>query len=139
MPESSASIGLPYDLPVRLGNTLRSRVLVLNPKSGALQGGTVVASLFKSIADKTPMSSPKLEVTALDPSPSGARRWLISLDKAKVKALADLPVDMAAGASGRRQAGIRTFYWTCSYETDDGASWPLYYGKLNIYLGASSG
>lgn len=141
MPETSASIGIQRDLTVRLGNTLRPQVLALSLTTGTLAGGRVRASIFRSQADMTPLAAPNptFDVTQLEPLPNGGPRWRIELDKERVKALAQLAAPTTVQSGSAKKPGVRTLYWTCSYETDDGTSYPIYYGKLNIYLGATSG
>lgn len=141
MPDASSSIGVQRDLPVRNGNTLR-RFLVLQLKSGQLQGGTVRADIFRTISDMNPLAppSPTFTVKRLMTSPATAPRFSLELTKEQVTELAALATDPSVpSGTSRQRTGMRTLYWTCSYEDDTGDRRTLYYGKLQILLGASGG
>lgn len=139
MPESSSSIGVQRDLSVRLGNTLRPMMLTLRLKTGVLIGGTVRAEVFLAEASTTPVSIPTFAITQMETLTTGEPRYRLSLDKDRVAQLAQLSVTSAGTASSRLSTGVRTLWWTCSYEDDAGNRYPLYYGRLLIYLGAAGG
>lgn len=135
MPDVSPSIGTQRDLTVRLGGTLRPQVLTLRLKSGQLVvGGVVRASLFQAAHDINPIASPTFAITALSPSTAGEPRYRIGLSRASVAALVPLATDAAARGA---KIGMRTLYWSCAYEDAGGDVWPIYYGRLLIYLGAT--
>lgn len=145
-PVTSGSIGTRRDLMVRLGDTLRPQVVTVRLKSGVLApGGRLLASLYRQESDMSPLASPAFEVERLEsPAADGAPRYRLSLSKEDVRLLATQAADAPTAPVTvtlpiNRTRATRTVYWTCSYEDAALARYPIFFGRLVIYLGASSG
>ncbi len=141
---TSGSIGTRRDLRVRVGDTLRPQLLALSLASGQVldpDGADVVARIYRRETDLTPLVSPTFEIEPLSVI-DGMARWLLKLSKQSVAALAALPAtaDTASAVPYLRplsDPGQRVFYWACSFHDAGGQSFPLYYGRLTVYLGAT--
>lgn len=141
MAKAGGSIGTRRDLEVRVGDTLRPQLLVIQLESGQTldpDGASVVARIFRRENDVTPLSSPVFTVQALPPLATGEAQYLLRLEKEDVEALAAAPRDVGPAAHLRTSdAGRRMFFWSASFRDAGGTHFPLYYGRLTIYLGAA--
>jgi hypothetical protein len=142
MVAKSGSIGTRRDLEVRLGDTLRPQLFVLSLASGDPldpTGSQIYARIFRRENDLTPLVSPTFTVEVIPPLVTGEARFLLRLEKEKIDALAALPPLVGGPTPQLRaiDAGRRVLYWAVSFQDAEGTRFPLYYGKLTIYLGAA--
>lgn len=135
------TIGTRRDLDTRLGMSMQPRIVVLRAKTGFVNatGGRLVCELFARDTDPEPLAEPRFVVTALAPLLAGEPRYKLDLSREAVAQLATLAAAAPVNTSTRitQARGVRVAAWTCAWQFADQSRAPLFYGLVNIYVGAT--
>lgn len=134
----SRNVGERRDLEVRAGNDLTPQMFFLKLSSGQTLNAAnteLVCRIFAQESDTVPLVTPAFDVEELATSVGGDPRVLMTLPAAKVAELLALPLPPAQARL--RAVGVRTFWWTCSFQDSAGALRSLFYGSLRILKGAA--